>query len=84
MALTFADGVGLVGVFFIVATYFLSQIGKMDVNRPLYPTLNGLGALLILFSLMHTFNTASFVIELFWLAISAVGLTRALMMGRGQ
>ncbi|MEL6213162.1 MAG: hypothetical protein AAFQ96_06200 [Pseudomonadota bacterium] len=27
MALTFADGVGLVGVFFIVATYFLSQIG---------------------------------------------------------
>lgn len=79
MTLTFADAIGLVGVSLIVATYFLSQIGRMTVNRPLYPALNGLGALLILYSLMHTFNTASFVIEVFWLAISAVGLVRALM-----
>lgn len=73
------DMVGLVGVVFIVSTYFLSQIGKMDVNKPLYPALNGIGASMILFSLFFTFNAASFVIELFWLAISAVGLTRALL-----
>ena len=72
------DIVGLIGVTFIVATYFLSQIGRMDVNKPLYPALNGVGALCILFSLAYTFNTASFVIELFWLAISAVGLVRSL------
>ena len=72
------DLVGLVGVSFVVGTYLLSQLGRMDVNRPLYPALNGFGAVLILFSLYFTFNAASFVIELFWLAISAVGLTRAL------
>jgi len=71
------DIVGFIGVAFIVATYFLSQIGRMDVSRPLYPALNGLGALFILYSLAYTFNAASFVIELFWLAISVVGLARA-------
>ena len=73
------DVIGLVGVSFIVGTYFLSQIGRMKVDQPLYPALNGVGALLILYSLAFTFNAASFVIELFWLAISVVGLVRAFM-----
>lgn len=76
------DIVGFVGVFFVVGTYFLSQVGRMDVSRPLYPALNGVGALLILFSLNFTFNAASFVIELFWLGISIVGLIRALKKNR--
>ncbi len=73
------DIVGLIGVAFIVGTYFLSQIGRMKVDQPLYPALNGVGALLILYSLAFTFNAASFVIELFWLAISVVGLARGFM-----
>lgn len=72
------DIVGFVGVSFVVGTYFLSQLGKMDVKRPLYPALNGVGAVLIIYSLLHTFNAASFVIELFWLTISGIGLFRAL------
>ena len=78
MQVTGPDIVGFVGVGFIVGTYFLSQIGRMEVDRPLYPALNGLGAIFILFSLAFTFNAASFVIELFWLGISLVGLMRAL------
>ena len=73
-----SDLVGFVGVAFVVGTYFLSQIGKMDVTMPLYPALNGIGALFILFSLYYSFNPASFVIEMFWLLISVVGLVRAL------
>ncbi len=79
MQLGITDFIGFTGVALIVATYFLLQIGRMDASKPLYPALNGAGAILILISLMHTFNAASFVIELFWLAISAIGLVRALI-----
>jgi len=84
MELTTSDIIGLVGVSFVVGTYFLSQIGRMEVNRPLYPAINGVGALCILFSLYHTVNVASVVIEFFWLAISAVGLVRALFFKKAK
>ncbi len=76
--MTFTDSVGLVGVALIVGTYFLSQAGRMATDRPLYPALNGVGAILILVSLHATPNLASIVIEAFWLAISVFGLVRAL------
>lgn len=82
MHLTLPDFVGFAGVGLVVGTYFLSQVGRMDVRRPLYPALNGVGALLILYSLSHTFNAASFVIEMFWLLISALGLVRALFLDK--
>ncbi|MEX6632456.1 CBU_0592 family membrane protein [Hyphococcus lacteus] len=80
MQLTVPDFVGFVGVALVVGTYFLSQMGRMDVRKPLYPGLNGIGAILILYSLSNTFNAASFVIEVFWLVISAAGLIRALLL----
>lgn len=83
ISFTLSDAAGLVGVAMVVGTYFLSQIGRMAVDRPLYPALNAVGAILIIVSLAATFNLASFVIELFWLVISVVGLVRALVM-RGR
>ena len=74
--LTLPDIVGYVGVALVVGTYFLSQVGKMDSTRTLYPALNAIGALLILYSLAHRPNPPSIVIEFFWLAISVVGLVR--------
>lgn len=82
--MTGADLVGLVGVTFVVGTYFLSQVGRMAVDKPLYPALNGIGALFILFSLQHTFNMASFVIEMFWLAISLFGFGRAIFLAKNK
>ena len=77
MGMQFPDLVGYCGVAFVVGTYFMSQIGKMDSTRALYPAINAVGALLILFSLAHRPNPPSIVIEFFWLAISLVGLARA-------
>lgn len=74
--LSFPDIVGYCGVALVVGTYFLSQVGKMDSTRTLYPALNALGALLILYSLAHRPNPPSIVIEFFWLAISVIGLVR--------
>lgn len=82
MTVTAPDIVGFVGVSFVVGTYLLTQLGRMDNQRPLYPALNALGALMILFSLIHSFNLASFVIESFWLAISLTGLVRSLIAHR--
>ena len=78
MDLTIYDLLGFAGVALVVGSYFLSQIGRMDVRRPLYPALNGVGSALIIVSLMKTFNAASFAIEIFWVLISVIGLVRAL------
>jgi Na+-transporting NADH:ubiquinone oxidoreductase subunit NqrB len=82
MNFEFHDVIGVFGVSLIISTYFLSQIGRMTVTKPLYPALNAVGALLILFSLTQAFNAASFVMEGFWLLISLIGLMRAFMLGR--
>mgnify|MGYP001418851251 CR=1 FL=1 len=80
--LTISDIIGYCGVALVVSTYFLSQIGRMDSTRTLYPALNAVGALLILYSLAHRPNPPSIVIEFFWLAISVVGLIRRLLKKR--
>jgi hypothetical protein len=84
MDLTPADLVGFVGVALVVGTYFLSQIGRMDVTRLLYPMLNGVGAALIIFSLLFAFSAAAFVVEVFWLAISLVGVARIFLKKNNQ
>jgi hypothetical protein len=76
--------VGYVGVLLIVGAYLLSQIGRMDANRPLFPALNGVGACLVLYSLYYAPNPPSIVIEIFWLIISVVGLVRALRKGSSR
>ncbi|OFX01805.1 MAG: hypothetical protein A3E78_04700 [Alphaproteobacteria bacterium RIFCSPHIGHO2_12_FULL_63_12] len=77
--LTIPDLVGYFGVALVVGTYFLSQVGRMESTRALYPALNAVGALMILISLVHRPNPPSIVIEFFWLVISVVGLARALL-----
>jgi hypothetical protein len=74
--LTLSDIIGYAGVALVVGTYFLSQVGKMESTRTLYPALNAIGAVLILYSLAHRPNPPSIVIEFFWLAISVVGIIR--------
>ncbi len=76
--LSVPDLLGYVGVACVVITYGLSQVGRMDVKQPLYPAINGIGAVLILISLYFRPNPPSVVIEIFWLAISVIGFARAI------
>ena len=69
-----ANIVGLLGTLMVVGAYFLLQLNRMDAKGLAYNLCNLVGALLLLLSLLVHFNLASFVIELFWIAASLVGL----------
>lgn len=68
--------VGNLGVLILIATYFALQIGKISSAQVAYSTLNALGAGLILFSLLFAFNLAAFLIEVFWVLISFIGIVK--------
>ena len=72
------DFVGNVGVACIVLAYLGVQLGRVRPDQLAYPVINGVGALLLLISLMVDFNFSSVVIEIIWLAISAFGIARIL------
>ncbi|GAB4121214.1 MAG: hypothetical protein Tsb0027_17240 [Wenzhouxiangellaceae bacterium] len=70
------DVVGLAGVIMLLGTYFALQIDRIDSQSLAYSLLNGISAVLILVSLLYTFNWASFIIEIFWISISLIGIVR--------
>ena len=71
------DFVGNVGVAFIVGTYLLLLLNRIDSTSLRYSLLNAIGATLVIVSLVFDFNLSAFVIEAFWLVISMVGIGRA-------
>lgn len=74
---TLPDIIGLIGVAIILVTYGALTLEKIDPKGWRYSAGNGLGAVLILISLYYSFNLASLVIEIAWLAISGFGLWKA-------
>lgn len=71
-----ANIIGMIGTMLVVGTYFLLQLEKLDSKGLAYNIWNLVGAILLLISLLVHFNLASFVIEIFWIAASLVGLVR--------
>ena len=70
------DAVGITGVAIILIVYYLLQVERMRSDDLAYSVTNLLGALLIVVSLYYRFNLASFVIEVFWILISLIGIVR--------
>lgn len=70
------DVVGMAGTFMVVLAYYLLQLEKTDPKGLGYNVLNLTGAILLLISLCFNFNLASFVIEIFWIGASIIGLWR--------
>ena len=58
----------------VVLAYYLLQLERIDPKGLSYNLLNLTGAVLLLISLWFNFNLASFVIELFWIGASIIGL----------
>jgi hypothetical protein len=69
-----ADIVGMAGTSLVVGAFFLLQLNKLSPKGLIYNVMNLCGALFLLFSLCINFNLASFVIEIFWIAASLIGL----------
>lgn len=69
--------IGLIGMIMIVIAYYLNLMGKLHTKQLSYSLVNLVGALLLLLSLCFHFNLGSFMIEIFWVLISLVGVIRA-------
>ena len=78
------DLLGNIGVVLILATYLLLQLEILSATSLLYSATNGLGASLILVSLIYEFNLSAFIIEAFWLLISIYGLVRYFSRNRSR
>ncbi len=76
MPIWLSDVIGMAGTLLIVGSYFLLQLQKVTSTELSYNLMNLIGASLLLISLCFTFNLASFVIEIFWIFASLIGLWR--------
>jgi hypothetical protein len=70
------DLVGNIGVALVLAAYLGLTLGKLASDRPAYLAMNLVGSLLLLVSLTFAFNLSAVLIQVFWIAISLVGLGR--------
>ena len=70
------DLAGNIGVVLMVLGYLLLQAEKIRSSDLSYSLMNGVGALLVLISLLYRFNLSAFLVEAFWLLISVYGLIK--------
>ncbi|MDN3640867.1 hypothetical protein QWY82_18855 [Simiduia curdlanivorans] len=71
-----ADIIGVTGTALVVGAFTLLQLEKIQPTKLTYNLMNLVGAIFLLISLCINFNLASFIIELFWIAASVIGLVK--------
>ena len=77
MPIVLTDLIGFAGAAVLMAAYFANQQRWLSSEDWRYPAANLAGSVLILFSLLFTWNLPSVLIEVFWALISLWGLTKA-------
>jgi len=70
------DFAGNIGVALMVLGYLLLQAEKIRSSDLSYSLMNGVGALLVVVSLLYRFNLSAFLVEGFWFLISVYGLIK--------
>ena len=79
LLLTWAsDFIGCFGTLIILIVYALLQMGKIESSSLTYSLLNVVGAILILSSLLFSWNLAAVLMEISWVIISLYGTLKAL------
>jgi multidrug transporter EmrE-like cation transporter len=76
MSYGLVDLVGNIGVVVLMIAYLMLQLNKLNSNGLAYSLLNAIGASLIVISLFVNFNLSAFIMEVFWVLISLVGIYR--------
>ena len=76
MNYTLLDLIGNIGVVVLMITYLMLQLNKLRSDGLAYSLLNAIGASFIIVSLLVNFNLSAFIIEVFWVLISFVGIYR--------
>ena len=71
------DFIGNIGVVLMMIAYLLLQLNKLS-NGLTYSVVNAVGASLVVISLLTNFNLSAFLMEVFWILISLVGIYRSL------
>ena len=66
--------IGLVGMTCVVFAYLAVERDWLDNKNVNFYIINLIGAILLLISLLINFNLGSFVIEIFWITISIMGI----------
>ena len=72
----FLDLIGNIGVVLLMIAYLMLQLNKLRSDGLAYSLLNLFGAGLIILSLLVNFNLSAFIMEVFWVLISFVGIYR--------
>lgn len=71
-----ADIVGNIGVICFLVAYFLLQRGVVLHTSLSYLLINLIGSLLLIFSLLVTWNLPAFLLEVAWAFISMYGIIK--------
>lgn len=82
--LSWPDAVGTAGTIITVGAYFATQMRYINSDDLAFPLINLVGSLMISFSLYYSFNFASSLMEVFWIAISLLGIVQWLRLKRRQ
>lgn len=76
MSYGLVDLIGNIGVVVLMIAYLMLQLNKLRSDGLAYSLLNAIGASLIVISLFVNFNLSAFIMEVFWVLISLVGIYR--------
>ena len=82
MQFAWYDLLGSIGVGLIILTYIALQLEKIRSEQLIYSLLNAIGAALIVFSLLFSFNFSAFIVEFFWVLISLYGVGKYFLRGK--